>query len=330
LALSVDYGFLLYVDADLQRVADQAVLAAVRELEPEADGSQDLARVRQFVRDYVRENAGENFVVRDEDIEIGRFDPDTVYTSFSLLNNGIYDSVRITVRRSDLANASISLYFARVFGNDSANINARATAVLQKAKYLEPGADILPIAMSSEVWDSRARGDSWSVYGDGRILDGLGNEIPGNWGTLDIGSNSNSTNDLGNQINDGLRQSDLDALHAAGTIPDNTRIAGTAQIWLNGDTGFSSGIRHGIENAHGHKKIAPIFDQTISQGGGLEFRVVGWGVVEVVNSRWNGNSKSFVEIRKSYTYDSDLRPNPDLGDTTDVIEAAFTSPVLVQ
>ena len=51
IALAVDYGFLLYVRADLQRSADHAVLAAVRDLEPSYDGSQDLSQVRATLRE---------------------------------------------------------------------------------------------------------------------------------------------------------------------------------------------------------------------------------------------------------------------------------------
>jgi hypothetical protein len=330
LALSVDYGFLLYVDTDLQRVADQAALAAVRELEPDSDGNQDLDRVRQVVREYVRQNAGTQFIVLDEDIEIGRFDPNTIYDSLTMLDNGIYDCVRITVRRSDLANASISLHFARIFGNNTANVNARAAAVLQKAKFLEPGTDILPIALSSNAWNSRSQSESWSVYGDGRLLDSNGDSIPGNWGTLDVGLQSNSSNDISNQIDYGLHQDDLNALYNDSRIDTPTHIVGTRAMWLNGDTGFSAGIKSAVRASHGKKKLVPIFDQSTGKGGNLEFHVVGWGVVEIVDSAWNGNKNSHLTIRKSYTYDSDLRPNVDLSDTAGVIQAAYTSPVLVQ
>lgn len=330
LALSVDYGFLLYVDCNLQRVADQAALAAVRELEPESDGYQDLAKVRQVVREYVELNAGEGFVVRDQDIEIGRYDPATVYNSFTILNSGIFDTVRITVRRSDLSNTSVTLYFARIFGNDKANVNASATAVLQKARYLEPGSDILPIAVEKDIWDSQTQFETWSVYGDGRIENAQGDTIPGNWGTLDIGVASNSTNALVDQINNGLRQEDLDALHRSGSISDSDHIDSDRSMWLNGDTGFSSGIRESIQASHGKKKLVPIFDHSHGHGGGMDYRIVGWGVIEIVDSAWQGSKNSRVEIRKSYTYDSDLRPHPDLSETTEIIHAAYTSPVLVQ
>jgi hypothetical protein len=329
-ALAVDYGFLLYIRTELQRAADQAAIAAVRELEPTADGFQDLDRVRATVREFVELNSDSDFTVLDSDIEIGRFDPTTIYTSVDILDNGIFDTVRVSLRRDDLANSSVSLFFARLFGSDTADVSATATAVLQKAKLLTPGTDILPFAIPVNVWDSKPHDELWSIYGDGRLEDQFGNQIPGNWGTLDIGSQSNSASDLVDQINHGLRQQDVDALYGDGTIPNPDYIDSQLSISLNGDTGLSSGLRSAVQSAHGTRKIAPIFSTFTGQGGSVEYQVVKWGVVEVVDSRWNGNNKTYVEIKKAYIYDSDLRPHPDLSNTTDVIDSAFTSPVLVE
>ena len=173
-ALSVDYGFLLYVRTDLQRAADQAVLAAVRDLEPAADGWQDLDKVRATIREYVEYNTNADFSILDSDIVIGRFNSATVYTDFEILNDGIFDTVSVTVRRDDLANTSVSLYFARLFGNDTADVSATATAVMQKAKLLADGSDILPIAVSVDAWNSQALNSAWSIYGDGHMEDALG------------------------------------------------------------------------------------------------------------------------------------------------------------
>ena len=89
-------------------------------------------------------------------------------------------------------------------------------------------------------------------------------------------------------------------------------------------------MKNAIIPAHGTTKLIPIFDTIDGHGGGLEFHVVGWGVVKIIDSNWNGNKNSSVVIRKAYIYDGDLRPTNDLSDTTQIIDAAYTSPVLVQ
>ena len=65
-------------------------------------------------------------------------------------------------------------------------------------------------------------------------------------------------------------------------------------------------------------------------GGNVEFNVVGWATCEVVDSSWNGNKKTYVEIKKSFMYDRNLKPNPDLSVTEGVIEGAYTTPALVE
>lgn len=332
IALAVDYGYMLTVRVDLQRTADQAALAAVRDLIPSDSGFQDLAKVRATVKEYSRLNYNDSeFEVRDSDIEIGRYNPVTIYSSPELLNTGVFDTVRVTVRRDELANTSVSLYFARVLGIDTAEISATATAVLQKARYVFPGTHVLPIAIEDRVWDDVETSDEWSVYGDGKIKDEYGHNIPGNWGTIDIGSTSNSTSDLSDQINEGLRQKDLNAMYRQSRIPQREFIDSREPLTLNGDTGFSAGMKHAIQDAHGTIRVVPIYGSTSNKGGGkLDFNVVKWGLVRLQTSGWAGNKNSFIRVKKVYTYNKLLRPNTDLSDTDDIIENAYSSPVLIQ
>lgn len=329
---AVDYGYLLVIRTDLQRASDKAALAAVQDLIPDSNGFQDTEKAKATVREYAAINLGEeDFQVPDADIQIGRYDPESVYSGFTILETGVHDTVRVTLRRNDLNNSSIALYLARLIGIDQADVAASSTAILQKGRFLPPGADVLPIAIPQSTWNNNQPGSDWSIYGDGRLLDNGGNPVPGNWGTLDIGATSNSTNDLKDQILNGLRQSDLDSLAQAGTIPVNTHIDGDVAMWLNGDPGFSAGMKDSIRQSHGKTKLVPIFDNlNAGNGGNLDFHVVGWGVIEIVDSRWQGNKNSWVLIRRSYSYDGDLRPSPDLGATSGNIEAVYTSPVLVQ
>ncbi len=329
---AVDYGYLLVVRTDLQRAADKAALAAVQDLVPDSFGNQNSTAARSTARAYAAINLGdENFSVADSDIEIGRYEPSTVYSNLTILPSGVRDTVRVTLRRDDLNNSSVSLFFARLLGFQTADVSARSTAILQKGQFLPPGSDILPIAIPQETWTSHTFGDEWSIYGNGQLIDAEGNEVPGNWGTLDIGRTSNANSDIVDQIMNGLRQRDLDALANAGTIPSNTHIDGDATMWLNGDTGFSAGMKDAIRQSHGSKKLIPIFsDLSNGNGGNLDYEISGWGIVEIVDSEWKGGNKSKIQIRKSFSYDGDLRPNPDLSNTANTITAVYTMPVLVQ
>lgn len=330
LAFAVDYGMLLFVRADLQRSADQAALAAVRDLVPDEDGDQDLDQVQETLRDLAKMNLGDNFVVQNADIEIGRFNPSTIYKSLQLQNNGILNTVRVTVRQDNMANSSVALYFAKVFNRHYADVTATSAAILQPGRYLEPGTAILPIALKKNAWDRLDFGDSVSVYGDGRIEDDYGKNIPGNWGTVDVGASSNSTSDLRNQIENGLRQSDLNALHQQGAISSSAHIDSQTPMTINGDTGFSAGMKHAVSAVQGTIKLIPIYSSTSGHGGGLTFNIIGWGAVEVVDSKFAGGKNSYVNVRKSYMYDSHLTPVDDLSDASQAIEGVYTSPVLAE
>ncbi len=330
LAFSIDYGYLLFVETGLQRTADQAALAAVRDLTPDPDGDQDLDAVRACVREYVELNFGSEFSVADADIVIGRYERSSIYGDLNILSTGVFDTVRVVLRRDDVVNPSVSLYFARLFRKNMAEVIAESTAVLQPASMMGPGTRVLPIALEFKAWNKLDYGDQASVYGDGRITDDSGKEIPGNWGTLDIGPESNSLSELSDQIDNGLSQSDLDALHSDGRIGTNEYIDSSVDVDMNGDTGLSSGLKHSLAAAQGTTRVAPIYKGTSSHGGGLEFTVVGWASVKVLDSKFQGSKNSYVNVQKSYLYDENLRPASDLSNPGEIIEGAYTSPVLVK
>jgi hypothetical protein len=332
-AFAVDYGYLVKVRTDLQRAADAAALAAVQDLIPTTYGWQNTYLTRATASAYAQRNLKDStFHIADADIEIGRFDPDTIYSQVTFLPTGPYDTVRVTLRRDGVSNPLVPLFFACVLGSRQADVVASATAVLQKAEIMEPGADVLPFATPVELWNSLNAGEEWAAYGDGRLKDALGHTVSGNWGTLDIGPVDNSTSDLCDQILHGLRQEDLDSLSAENRIPDNSAIDCSTPAWLNGDPGLSVGIKASVKAIHGQKRLVPLYDQLSGSlaGSNVDFRVIGWGVVTVVDSVWQGEINSRVILRKSHGYFGELRPKGSLSSGTAYIEGAYTSPVLVQ
>jgi hypothetical protein len=331
-ACAVDYGYLLKKRADLQRAADAAALAAVRDLVPDDDGNQDLALVKATLREYAAANVEDvpNFSVLDADIEIGRYDPATIYTNFTILNTGSFDTVRVRLRRDSTANSGVSLFFARIFGINESDVSVTATAVLPPGRNLTPSTGVLPFSIPKAQWDTTNAGDVWNVYADGRLEDDLGATIPGNWGTLDLGLQTNSTSDMSDQMLNGLRQYDLDGLYADGRIPSDTHIDSAVAFSSNGDTGLSSGMKAAVQAIHGEKRLIPIYDSVAGGGGNVEYHVVGWASVRVIDSSWNGSQNTHVQIKKAFLYDGYLTPPSDLSDTADFIEGAFASPVLVQ
>ncbi len=331
-AFAVDYGHLLKVRTDLQRSADASALAAVQDLIRKSNGSQDLVKVRETAVTYARDNLhNASFQVPASDIEIGRYNPQTIYSGVELLNDGTFDTVRVTLRRDGATNPAVPLFFARFLGMEQAPVTAKSTAVLQKAQVMLAGADILPFATPQSLWDSLDPGDVWTAYGDGRMSDGNGGEVPGNWGTLDIGTGDNSTDNLNDQILNGLRQSDIDALSSEGRIDGDSYIDSSTPVWLEGDPGLSSGLKQSVELVHNKKKVIPIFDQLGGGGGNNnQYHVVAWGVVTVVDSYWQGQTNRKVTVRKSHAYMGELKPKGSLSAEDGVVDGAYTTPALVE
>ncbi len=289
--------------------------------------------MRATARTYAQENLNDpSFQVATSDIQIGRYDPQSIYSGVTLLNDGTFDAVRVTLRRDGAVNSSVPLFFARVWGKNQSAVVASATAILQKAEIISPGAEVLPFATPIDVWEGIEPGETWSAYGDGKLKDADGNDVPGDWGTLDIGPTSNSSSDLNDQILNGLKQSDLDALYSDGRIPQNSYIDSTVPTTMQGDSGLSSGLKQSVLQVEGQKKLIPLYDALGGHltGNNVEFHVIGWGVVEVIGSEWQGSTNTRVIVKKSHLFNGKLRPKGSLSSTSGYIDGAYTSPVLVK
>ena len=340
-AFSVDYGYILTARTDLQATADAAALAAVRELVPDAYGSQEYALygTRDKVREYANANinSAERFQIPDADIEIGRYDPSTIYSGgpLTLLSTGVSDTVRVTLRRDGVLNDTIPLFFARALGLDHAEMTVTATAVLPPVKVLKPGDGILPFAVDINEWNVMITGNERKIYGDGHMEDAAGNPVPGNWGTVDIGGEENSTADIGDQIEEGLRQSDLDSLASSTApadgqprIPDSSEMA--APLWVNAETGLSSSLQSPLEDIVGTPRIIPLFDVVSGTGDTAEYHIVGWGVVIVTDvNLTTAVHLKHLTIQRCYTYEGTFTAASDLSDT-DNVQGAFAAAILVE
>lgn len=353
-AFSIDYGYLAVMQSELQRTADAAVLSAVIDLVPNPDGTQNLQRARDRVVEYVQANlanspAGDSgFIVLDADIETGQYDRATINDTSQpvvLFETGLHDAVRVTLRRDASANGPVQLFFARLLGVNEQPLEVTATAVLRRASGLQEGVYILPFAIPVEFWDSLPEGQVFRVWSDSKItdeydnqvnvIDDSGNEVPGNWGTVDIGLQNNSTRNREDQTLLGLAQEDLNALDSDGRIVGTGELK--APVWLEADTGLASGMKDIIIGIEGQDRVIPLYDYVQEDGSGntAEFHIVAWGVIEVSGSRWNGNKNTWVEGFKDFTFDGALKPIEDLtylpdGNIDGIVGNAFASPVLVR
>ncbi|GAB6267894.1 MAG: hypothetical protein STSR0002_06340 [Smithella sp.] len=144
-ALAVDVGYNKMVRNQLQNAADAAALAAAGELGSLytkmivsdqlgtlSANNQALVINSARVAALANQASRENVTINDNDIIIGTWDTTTTPASRCEVNNFVApNAVRITVRRDEsVAAGPITTFFARIWGTNTMNVTAQATAAL--------------------------------------------------------------------------------------------------------------------------------------------------------------------------------------------------------
>lgn len=317
-ALAVDLGLLYESQAETQRSADAAALAAARELLHDdrllggaaMDGLAGNARSQ--AGHYASLNAVHNvnpLVDGAGDVAVGNWDWNGAFNSGAA--SSAWNSARVMVHRDETRNGSIALMFARLFGHDSQGLSAQSTAAFADRivgfKIPSSGAnvDLLPFTLKDVSWDglndgSVTTGDNYSYDEDtGAVTPGPDGKLelnlypgagatqlpPGNFGTVDIGSSNNSAADIARQILYGVNQSDLDYL--GGSI----ELGADGTVILNGDTGLSAGFKDELEAIKGQPRIIPIFSTVSGNGNNANYTIVAFAGIRIMNVKLTGAMK---------------------------------------
>jgi Flp pilus assembly protein TadG len=250
----------------------------------------------------------------DGDVVFGRlYDPSDLSEPLSFLQPDTYNTVLVRVRRTSVRNGAVPLFFARVLGFNEVDEQAEAAATLDdrvigfRVTPNTGNAGLLPIAADISAWSTVLAGvgpDNWSYdsssgtvsagpdgipelvlfpdsgngNGNGQGNGGSGGIVPGNFGTVDVGSPNNSTAVLEQQILNGI--SDQDLQWYGGSLDIDPA---TGHLPLNGDTGVSAGIQDAVQSIVGQPRSIPLYDQVAGQGNGATFYVVGFAGVRVVD-----------------------------------------------
>ncbi|HOD35429.1 MAG TPA: pilus assembly protein TadG-related protein [Syntrophales bacterium] len=168
-ALAVDVGYLMVSRSELQNVADAAALAATRQLGVLYEGMTSAQQVAYVVggtdESLIKSAAaavaisnqagGVSIAIDPDDILIGTWDSRLGPDPFSRTNSQP-DAVRVTARRDQQVNNPVSTFFARVFGIQSAPVNAVATAALTGQSTAGPGGLPIPVGISRAWFDNRS------------------------------------------------------------------------------------------------------------------------------------------------------------------------------
>lgn len=349
-AFAVDLGYILVAETDLQRAADAAAHAAVLEYRSDDNAHLKVHRARVTASQYVQDNQILNTSATvslnhansaEGDVVVGRIDFDRPSQPMTFGDDDECNAVRVRVRRTASRNGAVPLFFARVLGLDSAERYARATAAVihEVGGFRVPpsgeNVPLLPITIHVDFWETELRGnvDQWAYHATDQSISEEPDDIPevvlfpnrtessGNFGTVNIGVTANSASYLGNQIRNGISQSDLDfhggqlALNEQGELP------------LSGNPGLSSSVKDDLEAIRGQTVIIPLYSQVTGSGDNAAFTIVKFVGVRVMAVDLTGGEK-FVSVQPAnVTFKGVVQADAGLRDTSEMV---FSPPVIVQ
>ncbi len=358
LAFAIDIGTILAARTELQRSADSAALAAAWDLIDEGafDGDANLtaaiSSARATAADYASYNAVRSDApavdqnlnnLADGDVVVGYLaDPSSAGSALDLTDPSVFNAVKVRVQRTNQQNGEIGLFFARIFGITQASLEADATAVVSsqisgfQIPYDGSNVGILPFALDEDTWNDLVAGntdDDWSwdeatqtitSGGDGILEANLypqGTGSPGNRGTVDIGSSNNSTNDIARQIVHGASKSDL-AYHGGSVELDSN-----GELFLNGDTGISAGVKDELASIKGEPRVIPIFRTVTGPGNNAVYKIVKFVGIRIMDVKLTGPaSKKYVMIQPAVMATKGAIPTTEVN-TSDLV---FTPAYLVR
>lgn len=159
-ALAIDVGYLYATRNELQNTADAAALAGAGFLGAQyAELSYSEQQNHTFSKNDIvaavntvagkNKAAGSAISILDADITIGTWDVDTLSVTPTLTSP---DAVRVIARRDSSANSPITTFFAHIFGIESVDVSATATAALSGPATVAEGVLKTPFSLSENVF----------------------------------------------------------------------------------------------------------------------------------------------------------------------------------
>ncbi|MBC8353442.1 MAG: hypothetical protein H8E66_15695 [Planctomycetes bacterium] len=311
LAFAVDLGFLYVAREEMQRSADSAALAAAWDLVDNGalTGDSNVYLMEDSARSTASQYVALNQVLRhspelaNEDVVVGFLpNPSDPNESIDLTGSNTPNTVWVRIRRTESQNGNIPFFIANVLGIDSIGAEVESTAALLNSfqGFNTPSSgnlDLLPFALDQDTWNDLVGGvgtDDWkwdAATGEVQAgCDGIlelnlypqGTGSPGNRGTIDIGSNNNSTADIARQIVEGVSPSDL-SYHGGKLEFDSN-----GELPLNGDTGISAGVKDELESIKGDPRIIPIFSQVAGPGNNAMYTITQFAGIRIMEVKLTG------------------------------------------
>lgn len=292
LAFSIDIGYICSVEAELQDAADAAALAGAQQMQnafvsyyaPGQTQQQQIflqvttntsnpASPIPTAQQYAAYNrAGGVYIqVPTTDISFSYYDGTNPFVPASYPNY-FPNTITVTTRRDNVANGPLGLFFAPIFGINTQNLSATASATIYagdvSSLQVIPGvsAQILPVALDVNVWTNFANGNWTSPYLTGSVTTGPngipqlqvypnGTNTPGNFGLLDLGPPATNTPAFRAWIDSGATPNDITYLLSNNLLPVSPA---EPQSWTVGP-GIKSTLLSNFQSVMGLPNLIPLF-----------------------------------------------------------------------
>ncbi|MHC4675237.1 MAG: pilus assembly protein TadG-related protein, partial [Planctomycetota bacterium] len=308
-ALVIDGGRLYIARTELQRTADAGALAAGLSLMPDSTNNyeQDLIGGYQWASSIAEGSLciGEPVSIVAEagqDVTFGWLDNPTDQSEpFSAYSpHGYYNAVRVRARRTDSSpGGGIIMTLANILGHQVADVSASAVAHLDDrvVGYMPPAdgpCRITPftILKSSEErpedtydWQKVNGEDNFGYSGDTGVTiapDNIPeikifptkNEAGGNFGTLNIGIDSQSTWELEEQIFNGVSREQLVDEIGTPMLTFKDEEGAPLSYTMTGNTGISAGIKDTVGECIGTLIGFFLYTEVVDNGSNAIYTIV--------------------------------------------------------
>jgi len=308
--------------ADAAALAGAAQLLDEDFLDGTKDQSDDIVDSRDFAQSFAGQNyAAGRFLSIDRNdsndpnggVLVGYLaDPKDLNSPMETDGVPEYNSVQVRAELAQVINGPLALFCGAFLGMDEVEIGADSTATMDDRiiGFRITGDErlpLLPFTINVNLWDQGFPGDPigasafhFPIFQMFRLLAGISchwtsqdvlqlyPNYPGeqgNFGTLDIGPEDNSTAEIIDQILYGPTVEDI--AYIGGLVLEQND-SDVFIKWLQGDTGVSTAIQSAVNTIKGQPRLIPLHRSYCGTGNNMMYEVVRFAGVKVVNVQMTG------------------------------------------
>ena len=328
--VSTDTMILVNAECQLKTMADASALAGAMVLASDSRlaGTTNLTSLMSTARAKVIAVSTKNLVLGASpllannptnsstgDIVIGYLSPSDVSstTPSTVSSQTLFNAVKVTAHRDSTHGGQIPTFFGGAVGIGNKDLWVTSTAMAENLtiqgfqNVSNQNLNLLPIVLDKTTYDAmmnRTTADQYfycpSPFAVSAGADGVpesqlypvGTGNPGNFGTVKIGVNNNSTATLVSQIQYGITPAQLATFPGSKIQLDST--LNPPSITFGGNPGLSAGIQSALTSLIGKTATVGVYDQTSGNGNNTTYRVITFAAVRVMAVNFQGNPKYVV------------------------------------